>query len=229
MKGAWLLSFVSFGGFWGLICDFWAGNGKKKQIPIRLRSGQALRDDKKRQPQKSVASPFGIDDGVGTHISESRCGAPAPVIVLITDCSSERFLDRNGRVAELLCCCADEHGEQDEQEEFGDFEGGLGAGGGEGVEDGDVLEGLGDEDEDVEVEGEQGDGEHDYREDAEDDAWSDLGVGKAEAGETGEDGGDEEHCIPGAEESAADEAEENDEACSDADEADEDVQGGVGA
>jgi hypothetical protein len=163
---------------------------------------------------------------------------------------SKRFLDRNGRVAELLCGCSDEHDEQDQQEELGDFEWRFGAGGGEGMKDGDVLEGLGDEDEDVEVEGdhggdgvgappssfevediegEHGDGEHDYREDAEDDAWSDLGVGKAEAGKAGKDGGDEKDAVPGAEESAFDEAEENDEARSDADEADEDVQCGVRA
>jgi hypothetical protein len=46
VKGAWLLGFVSFGGFGGLDMRFLGGKWqKKKQIPIRLRSGQALRDD----------------------------------------------------------------------------------------------------------------------------------------------------------------------------------------
>src|SRR6266404_3379460 len=112
------------------------------------------------------------------------------------------------------------------------------------------LEGLRDQDEDVEVEGDhrgdgvgaapssfevedvegdEGDGENDHREDAEDNAWSHFVVGKGEAGEAGENGGDEKHAVPGAEESAVDKAEKDDEARSDADEADEDVQGGVGA
>ena len=70
-------------------------------------------------------------------------------------CQGEIFRPLQG-VAELLCGCGDEHGEQDQQEGLGDFEWSLGAGGGEGVEDGDVLEGLCDEDEDVEVEGDHG-------------------------------------------------------------------------
>src|SRR5713101_8044936 len=122
------------------------------------------------------------------------------------------FLDWCERGAELPCGCGYEYGEQDQQEGLGDLEGGLGAGGGEGVEGGDVLEGLGDEDEDVEVEGDhggdgvgaapsffevedvegdEGDGEHDDGQDAEDDAWSHFVVGEAEAGEAGQDGGDE--------------------------------------
>ena len=159
--------------------------------------------------------------GTKAHISESRCGHPL--------CPRRQVVGLDEGGSELLRRCGDEHDEQDQQEELGDFEWRFGAGGGEGVEDGDVLEGLRDEDEDVEVEGEHGDGEHDYREDAEDDAWSDLGVGKAEAGKAGKDGGDEKDAVPGAEESAFDEAEENDEARSDADEADEDVQCGVRA
>jgi hypothetical protein len=46
-KGAWLLGFVRLGGFGGLDMRFLGENGERKnQIPIRLRSGQALRDDK---------------------------------------------------------------------------------------------------------------------------------------------------------------------------------------
>ena len=151
---------------------------------------------------------------------------------------------------ELFCGCGDEHDEQNQQEGLRDFEWRLGAGGREGVEGGDVLEGLGDEDEDVEVErdhggdgvgaapscsevedveGGEGDSEDDHREDAEDDAWSHFVVGKGEAGEAGQDGGDEKHNVPGGEEPAVDKAEEDDEAGSDADEADDDVQGGEGA
>src|ERR1700730_16262628 len=114
----------------------------------------------------------------------------------------ERFSGRYERGVELLCGCGDEDGDQDQQEGLCDLEGRFGAGGGEGVEGGDVLEGLRDEDEDVEVEGDhggdgvgaapscseveevegdEGDREHDHGEDAEDDAWSHLVVGKAEA------------------------------------------------
>ena len=79
------------------------------------------------------------------------------------------------------------------------------------------------------VEGDEGDGEHYHGEDAEDDAWSHLVVGKGEAGEAGQNGGDEKDGVPGAEESAVDEAVEDDEARSDGDEADDDVQDGVRA
>jgi hypothetical protein len=154
-----------------------------------------------------------------------------------------------GKVAELLCGRCDEHDEQDQQEGLCDFEWCLGSGGGERMEGGDVLEGLRDEDKDVEVESdesgdgvgatppsvemedvesEEGNGENNQREDAEDNSRGDFGEGKEEAGDAGQDRCHEEDSVPGFKESAAEHAEEGEESGSDADEADDDVHNGVG-
>jgi hypothetical protein len=73
-------------------------------------------------------------------MSESRCGAPA----FVTD-----FYAEAGVGLRNFFAAAEMSSEEDEKEELSDFEGRLGAGGGEGVEGRDVLEGLRDEDEDV--------------------------------------------------------------------------------
>jgi hypothetical protein len=157
--------------------------------------------------------------------------------------------DRYQRAAEPLRRRSDEDDEQDQEQKLSDLEGSFGAGGGEGMESRDVLEELRDQDEDVEilgdhggdgvgaapastevagVEGEQGDGEDEEREDAEHDAWSDLAVGEAEAGDACKDRHDQKEAVPQTGKPAPEQAEEKDESRCDTDEADDDVHGRVG-
>ena len=77
------------------------------------------------------------------------------------------------------------------------------------------------------IEGEKGDGEDDERENAENDARGNLFEREEEAGDAGEDSGQQEHAVPAAEEFSVEESEEDDESRSDRDEADNDVHDGV--
>jgi hypothetical protein len=59
-------------------------------------------------------------------------------------------------VAKLFRRCGDDHDEEHQQEELGDFEGRFGLGGGQCVDCGHLLKGLCDKDEDVEVKRDEG-------------------------------------------------------------------------
>jgi hypothetical protein len=143
----------------------------------------------------------------------------------------------------------DEGDEKNQKYELGDFEGCFGLCWSEGVDGGNLLEELSDEDENVEVEGNHGgddvsaspdsvemtgiegegrNGERDQRENANDDPGSHLGVWKAKTGNAGQDSSDEEQAVPSGEQRAAKKAEEDQESRCDADKADNDMHGGVG-
>jgi hypothetical protein len=112
-----------------------------------------------------------------------------------------------------------------------------------------VLEDLCDENKDVEIQGdhgrndvgaspgavqttaikrEDGYGEDNQREDAEDDPWSRLRVREAKPGDAGQNRRDEEQTVPHGEQLAAKKTGKHDEPRRDTDETDNDVHRGVG-
>src|SRR5580692_9704135 len=112
-----------------------------------------------------------------------------------------------------------------------------------------MLEGLCDQNEHVEVQGdhgsdgvgappdtaqmtavkrEEGYGQNDQRENAENDPWGHLCVGKAEGGHAGENGSDEEQAVPHGEQAPTEKASQHNEPRCNADETKDDVDRGVG-
>ena len=139
--------------------------------------------------------------------------------------------------------------EEDERAKLGEGEGHFFLHGGEGVQGGDLLKGLHDEDKEIEVLGKDGGddpggapaSDHVSRvardegkdqdqagEEADDDAGRDSMEGEEEAGEAGEGGGEEEEGGDEGQGAGGDHADDDDEAGSDADEADGDVELGEG-